>query len=179
MVSAFISVGLSLLIIVVIRIWKILPPKIGLQNAITKQRRKATAIIVLGSGGHTGEMLRLSSQLDINKYIFHYIYAASDKRSIISLNSHDKLAEQPHKIHSIPRSREVYQSYFTSIFTTLYALLVSIYIVLRINPDLVLCNGPGTCVPICIAAYIPRVSKNFNKSILFPFKKKFFFKFEN
>lgn len=26
-----------------------------------------------------------------------------------------------------------------------------------VNPDLVLCNGPGTCVPICVAAYVPRL----------------------
>lgn len=49
---------------------------------------------------------------------------------------------------SIRRSREVRQSYFTSIFTTLLALADAGLLVLRERPGLVLANGPGTCIPV-------------------------------
>jgi len=60
-------------------------------------------------------------------------------------------------LHYIPRSREVGQSYFTSIFTTLRAILVSFVLVWKVKPDLVLANGPGTCLPICLSAWVLKV----------------------
>lgn len=40
-------------------------------------------------------------------------------------------------VHTIPRSREVGQSYITSVWTTLYALGYSAVLVLRERPELV------------------------------------------
>ena len=37
------------------------------------------------------------------------------------------------------------------------ALIDSFSTVFRHKPDLILCNGPGTCVPICLAAFVMRV----------------------
>ena len=56
----------------------------------------------------------------------------------------------------IPRSREVGQSYASSILTTLRALLVAVVVVLKRRPQLLLVNGPGTCIPICAAAFVFR-----------------------
>ena len=64
------------------------------------------------------------------------------------------------KVVRIPRSREVGQSYLTSIFTTLYSLLASMHCVVLERPDLLLCNGPGTCLPVCVSA---RLFKPFSK----------------
>ncbi|GAB4816321.1 hypothetical protein N2152v2_003367 [Parachlorella kessleri] len=58
---------------------------------------------------------------------------------------------QPYKIVRIPRSREVGQSFVTSVWTTLRALRHSVLVVLTFRPDVVLVNGPGTCLPICAA----------------------------
>ena len=38
--------------------------------------------------------------------------------------------------------------------TTLYSMWLSFPLTYRVKPDLVLCNGPGTCVPICISALL-------------------------
>ncbi len=45
--------------------------------------------------------------------------------------------ESPFEFKTIPRSREVGQSYFTSIWTTLVAILAAMTAVFRFNPDLV------------------------------------------
>lgn len=69
--------------------------------------------------------------------------------------------------YAIPRSREVGQSYVTSVFTTLWALAGTVSLVWRIRPDLVLCNGPGTCVPVCAAAFLGRFLGVWSPRILF------------
>ena len=56
----------------------------------------------------------------------------------------------------VPRSREVGQSWLTSNFTTLHALAPAAAILLRRRPRLLLVNGPGTCIPVCAAAFVFR-----------------------
>lgn len=60
--------------------------------------------------------------------------------------------------YTIPRSREVGQSYLTSVATTLYAFAFAASLVFRELPDVVLVNGPGTCIPICAAALLLRLA---------------------
>jgi beta-1,4-N-acetylglucosaminyltransferase len=70
---------------------------------------------------------------------------------------HNNTNKKNYHIVKIPRSREVGQSYWTSIFTTIFAVLISAKVVLRERPDLILANGPGTCVPILLVAYLFRL----------------------
>ncbi|KAJ6955535.1 hypothetical protein NC652_006833 [Populus alba x Populus x berolinensis] len=55
------------------------------------------------------------------------------------------------------RSREVGQSYLTSVETTLLAMSHASWLMIRIRPQVVLCNGPGTCVPLCIIAFLFKI----------------------
>jgi len=57
----------------------------------------------------------------------------------------------------IYRSREVGQSYITSIATTLLATLHAMWLVIRIRPQVIFCNGPGTCFPLCVSAFLLKV----------------------
>lgn len=132
-------------------------------------------LIVLGSGGHTTEMLFMTKHLDSAHYCpIHYCKASTDATSrdrvytMIQDGSDNKngssatATTQTNKaaiirIHDIPRSREVGQSYFSSFFSTLYAFIFAFILVGRLRPKLILCNGPGTCIPICVAALIYRV----------------------
>lgn len=58
--------------------------------------------------------------------------------------------------HSLTRAREVGQGLPSSLLSTLRALVQAITLVASITPDLVLVNGPGTCVPVCLAAFLLR-----------------------
>ena len=63
-----------------------------------------------------------------------------------------------HTFETIPRSREVGQSYVTSVFTTLYSLtMYSFSVVYKHKPDFILVNGPGVCVPICFWSFVLRI----------------------
>lgn len=57
----------------------------------------------------------------------------------------------------IPRSREVGQSFITSVGTTLYAAIYAFKFVFTFRPDLVLINGPGTALPVVVAAVAARM----------------------
>ena len=57
-----------------------------------------------------------------------------------------------YEVHTIRRSREVGQSFGSSVWTTGLALLDSVALVSASRPQLVLCNGPGTCLPLVAAS---------------------------
>ncbi|KAK6484207.1 UDP-N-acetylglucosamine transferase subunit ALG14-like protein [Huso huso] len=116
-----------------------------------------SVLVVAGSGGHTTEILRLMESLSRSYSPRHYVIADTDKMSEDKIrtleNSHkEKDITRQFTIQRIPRSREVQQSWRSSVLTTLYSLLYSVPLVFKLKPDLVLCNGPGTCVPVCASA---------------------------
>jgi len=126
--------------------------------------RPVRTLAVLGSGGHTSEMIRLVSELDPGIYApLTYVVAETDATSLERVKA---VAESrggraarltPDAVCRIPRSREVGQSYATSVFTTLRSFLYAAWVVVRTRPDLVLCNGPGTCLPIAYCALLCRI----------------------
>jgi len=127
-------------------------------------RNPAKVLIVLGSGGHTAEMLALAESLDHSKYTpVTWVLADTDKTSLPRLEREKSTAKkglllsEVDSYEVIPRSREVGQSYVTSVWSTLKATAKGVSIVLRSRPDIVLVNGPGTCVPIIVGAVILRV----------------------
>jgi beta-1,4-N-acetylglucosaminyltransferase len=61
-------------------------------------------------------------------------------------------------IITIPRSREVGQSFPSSVWSTLHAARAAAAAVLSFRPDLLLTNGPGTALPLCAVAVLARVA---------------------
>lgn len=89
----------------------------------------------------------------------YYILAQTDRMSeekIHALESSRKHTDSTDQFHlfRIPRSREVQQSWSSSVLSTLNALVYSMPLLFRLQPDVVLCNGPGTCVPLCLVAVL-------------------------
>jgi len=113
-------------------------------------------LAVLGSGGHTAEMLRLVGALDKRRYSErHYIAASSDRMSIERARAQDS---EHCNIDTITRSRQVHQSYVTACVTTLRAFVECIWLLWHSPPaDVVLTNGPGTCVPVLAAQLLLNV----------------------
>ena len=124
-----------------------------------KRTSPGRALIVLGSGGHTAEMLRLVGGMNLHNYTPRvYVVAEEDKMSVDKVEKFESTTstgcESAVSIRKVPRARQVMQSYVTSIFSTLVAVVYSLPIVWSAYPDLVLCNGPGTCIPVCFWAYV-------------------------
>jgi len=123
-----------------------------------KPKKKVSTMIVFGSGGHTTEMLRLLVRLNADRYHpCHYVLSHSDTTSTDKIQSADLQVSKKAAWHKIYRSREVKQSYWTTLLTTARASIESVALIARIRPELIICNGPGTCVPICYSAFLMRL----------------------
>ncbi|PLW10531.1 hypothetical protein PCANC_04338 [Puccinia coronata f. sp. avenae] len=133
--------------------------------------------VLLGSGGHTGEMIRLLAELPFERYTPRtYIISSADllsRTKAIELEQ-EKQAGQ-YTFLEIPRARKVNQSFATSVFTTIKSLLVCLWYI-SIKPNFafrsvtsesdkdersclnaVLLNGPGSAVPIALSAFLSRL----------------------
>jgi beta-1,4-N-acetylglucosaminyltransferase len=117
-------------------------------------------LIVLGSGGHTGELLLLLNFVDFSLFSPRlYVRAETDKSSESRVKALEatKNSAAPAAYYVIPRSREVGQSYVSSCFSTIRALISSALLFARLQPEILLCNGPGTCLPLIFLAFFFRL----------------------
>ncbi|KAJ9690933.1 hypothetical protein PVL29_013203 [Vitis rotundifolia] len=128
--------------------------------------QSVSTLIVLGSGGHTAEMLNLLSMLQKDRFTPRfYIAAATDNMSLQKAHLMEKSlvdmtggeALESAQFMQIYRSREVGQSYITSVWTTIIAIAHALWIMIKIRPQVILCNGPGTCLPLCVIAFLFKV----------------------
>lgn len=137
-----------------------------------KKKPPIKTLICIGSGGHTTEMIKLISTLDPKNYQPRfYVMANNDivsEKKIIELER-NVYSSKPNSfnISKIPRSRIVGQSYITSVITTLNSIMHCVPVVVKIRPNLVICNGPGTCIPICVIAFILKLFFVCNTKIIF------------
>ncbi|RUP51027.1 hypothetical protein BC936DRAFT_136597 [Jimgerdemannia flammicorona] len=154
-----------LLFVLLIRIVFVLPKSPKSPESVHKRTTPCKIFVVLGSGGHTAEMLQLLSGLDLRTK-YHprvYVMAETDTLSEVKAQRFEKKAggsEGPGKdflIKKIPRTREVGQSWLTTPFSVLKALFFSALLVFSELPDAILCNGPGSCIPLCVLTYIPKI----------------------
>ncbi|KAF8482801.1 glycosyltransferase family 1 protein [Russula ochroleuca] len=132
--------------------------------------------VFLGSGGHSSEALSLVSALDFSRYTPRtYLVSEGDSLSAQKAVTLERLKTASaaslhlgvpvgrYQILTIPRARHVHQNILTVPFTTIRSFLASVYHVTfapRLSGDstfdVMLLNGPGTCVVLCIATYVNR-----------------------
>lgn len=140
-------------------------------------------MIVLGSGGHTAEILALLQDLDPSKYT-HRVYITSSGDSFSARKAYEfenklELAAAAkdgakergrassygrYDIASVPRARRVHQSLLTTPWTSLLCFW-KCFKLLRSRsmgyPDLVISNGPGTAVILIFASILLRLTAFF------------------
>lgn len=156
---------------------------------------KCTVAVFLGSGGHTTELLQLVSALPTERYCRRiYLVSSGDRFSLEKANDLERRLStstaspdnpQQSKVIRIPRARKVHQSFLTTPFSLARSIAFCIdHVALRpilgrvlgssdvearsdgILADVILMNGPGTCVPIVAAVYLLRVSAHKCQSLV-------------
>jgi hypothetical protein len=115
-----------------------------LSKGKTTSKRPLKTLVVLGSGGHTTEMLHLIKTLNPDHYYpVVLVVATTDTTSLrrvqayphsLPIQNKDNLIEEEKdknggRIFKIPRSREVGQSYWSSILTTMYSFFFAFWLV--------------------------------------------------
>lgn len=124
-------------------------------------------IVILGSGGHTAEMLMLVSELleqstsNHNQVAMTYVTGATDHHSMIKVEEfYMKMKDEnlQSSFVTLPRAREVGQSWISSIFTSLQTTMSAFKLVCKVKPDIILTNGPGTSAIVAGVAFFLRVT---------------------
>lgn len=116
--------------------------------------------IVLGSGGHTAEMLMLCRRLNYCHKAIVFVVAETDKTSLEQLKGVLFKQDDQNGLSSwsnidicrIPRVREVNGNLIFGIIR-LFRLWVRLaFRMIHDQPGLILCNGPGTALPVVFGA---------------------------
>ncbi|XP_021169439.1 calponin-3 isoform X1 [Fundulus heteroclitus] len=111
-------------------------------NQLPGARGHVAVLVVAGSGGHTTEIMRLMESLSAAYTPRHYVIADTDKMSEDKIVAFESSEPQSHSnlqftINRIPRSREVHQSWSSSVVSTLNALRYSLPLLFRLRPDMI------------------------------------------
>nr|XP_035978571.1 UDP-N-acetylglucosamine transferase subunit ALG14 homolog isoform X9 [Halichoerus grypus] len=133
------AAGAAVAALLALRLWVVL------HSQVLVPRQSLSLLVVAGSGGHTTEILRLLENLSNAYSPRHYIIADTDEMSAHKINSFElnRADRDPstmlpeYYIHRIPRSREVQQSWLSTVLTTLYSMWVSFPLTHRVKPDLI------------------------------------------
>ena len=157
------------ILIVLVRLLFILP-SLRLPTSVKKKKKliqECQLSILLGSGGHTGEMMRIISKLDMGKVSRTWIYTSGDNASLAKAQDYERKSGTSLQYIPIPRARTVGQSYILSIPTTIYSFLFSAIAMLKHRPAVILLNGPGTCVPVAYILFFYKLLGLCNTKIIY------------
>ncbi|KAG8071949.1 hypothetical protein GUJ93_ZPchr0006g44346 [Zizania palustris] len=117
-------------------------------SRLSASAARVRCLIVLGSGGHTAEMMNIVTTLQKDRFTpRYYVAALTDnmslqkaqvyEQSLVRVEADKEETLENAQFMQIYRSREVGQSYITSIATTLLATLHAMWLIIRIRPQVV------------------------------------------
>lgn len=118
-------------------------------------RKSCSVAVFLGSGGHTTEALQLLAALDRARYTPR-VYIISQGDTLSAQRAAAFEGSDPATILEIPRARAVHQPLLTVPRTFILSLLHTLRTLRTVPCDLLLLNGPGTCVVLCVAVWLAR-----------------------
>jgi beta-1,4-N-acetylglucosaminyltransferase len=140
-------------------------------------------VVVLGSGGHTAEMMSLLRNVNPTRYIQRsYIVSSGDNFSTGKALEIERIIQTKYKpggtvthpgdmdstgiwdIKVVPRARKVHQPLYSAPFSSLWSLIGCLGALREASrtsraaplqyPDLIITNGPATAVMVILASMI-------------------------
>jgi beta-1,4-N-acetylglucosaminyltransferase len=135
-------------------------------------------MVVLGSGGHTAEMMSLLRDIDPGRYTQRtYIVSSGDSFSSGKAEEIESLIQSRHinksttspktevgnwDVKIVPRARKIHQPLYSTPFSALWCLIRCLQVVYEASnsgkptaseyPDVIITNGPATAVIVILAA---------------------------
>ena len=154
------------------------------RNGRLDSRKPLHLLIVLGSGGHTAEMMAMleravneedeSRRLDWTDYRYRtWVVGTGDALSAQRAREFEervhgrggekdgKIEDGGYNVVTVPRAREIHQSIFTAPISCIRCMLACIHALLAKGkqqdfPDLILCNGPATATILVLTSVLLR-----------------------
>lgn len=159
-------IGLGVLLLLLIRVAVVIPSlNTERKQKVSQEKLKDKLLVVLlGSGGHTGEMLRLMETVDVGKLgKVKWIVSSGDTTSAVRLRRFLESRTTPQSLSSLSsqntllelkRARRVGEGLLSSVFSTLGSLRQAFFLLSsrKNRPDVLILNGPATAVSLCLVA---------------------------
>lgn len=115
-------------------------------------------MIFLGSGGHTGEMIKLLSNMDVSELTRTWVISSNDSTSLLKCKDYeDKLtSEFGANFLTLHRARSVGEPLGLSVKNTMISFVDTFKQLVRLPqlPAVLLVNGPGTSVPLAYMLFL-------------------------
>ncbi|EME44733.1 glycosyltransferase family 1 protein [Dothistroma septosporum NZE10] len=179
--AAWIATILSLMLISIPLIYHRLSTILSPDRPHPRRRRRENVkvprhlLIVLGSGGHTAEMMAMlkravnekDGEMRLNWQDFPlrtWVISSGDIISAARARAfEDTIMEEAddtvgtYNIEIVPRAREIHQPLYTAPISSLHCLRSCLGVLTRYgHPDLILCNGPATATILIFTSVLLR-----------------------
>lgn len=123
--------------------------------------RGSNIMIFLGSGGHTGEMMKLLSHMEVSELRRTFVISSNDTTSILKCKEFEDLiqSEFPANFLTVHRARSVGEPMLLSIKNTVMSFVDTLKQLSTLPqlPSVLLLNGPGTSVPLAYMIFMFKV----------------------
>lgn len=119
---------------------------------------QGSLMIFLGSGGHTGEMLKILANVDVLNVTRTWIVSSSDTTSLLKCKEFEESMDSTHspRFLTLHRARSVGEPLILSAKNTIisfYDTFRQLYSLPEM-PSVLLINGPGTSVPLAYIVFV-------------------------
>ncbi|GME97260.1 unnamed protein product [Ambrosiozyma monospora] len=176
--TLYTSVALIFLSALVLRLIIVFPATSKSQRELKLNQNEQTKtsslnpvklLVLLGSGGHTGEMIRILSQFQGKLPLYgprQYIISSGDSTSLLKITEFEKASsnnkkqkQNPQKQYMmIPRARGIGDGKSVALYKTIHSFAITFQKLFQKGlhgdlPDFFLCNGPGTAIPIAYSLF--------------------------
>ncbi|KAF2223480.1 oligosaccharide biosynthesis protein Alg14-like protein [Elsinoe ampelina] len=175
MAAVLIKIAISLIALLLSAIWLRLLyvlPRFRARPLPRKRGAKSHLLVVLGSGGHTAEMIYIGN-LDWSNFTFRtWIVGAGDNFSSLRAqefesnaskkrSSHASNDPESYRIVQVPRARKIHQPLLTSPISCLQCAWACLQLLLNTPagvdyPDIILTNGPATATVLIFTSVLLR-----------------------
>ena len=138
-------------------------------EAIGFKKIKPTLMVILGSGGHTWEMINVLSKLNYQNYLPIYIIGFSDSHSLNDIINFEKKYNREYFYERIVRPRENYQNIYSLdiLINSFRCFFSSFKLMCQYKPDYILANGPSICVPIILCGWFLKKLGYLNTKLIY------------
>nr|PVC54223.1 hypothetical protein MACL_00003184 [Theileria orientalis] len=132
----------------------------------TVKSGKMKTTLILGPGGHTREMVEIYRLLELEKHEFSFVHSKFDRISPMVfthklLSKHKQESKDEEKtdvdrdlsslFYTLPYPSGGLVLYTATIVPFVINMIKSLIVSYKLNPDLIITNGPGLSVPFCIS----------------------------
>lgn len=130
-------------------------------------------MVLLGSGGHTGEMLRILSKVNLSNLSRTWVTSSGDTTSLQKCMHFEEknLIQSNYKASyvSLKRARRIGEPLFLSIRSTIMSFKSTIETFRKLPqlPSVLLLNGPGTGVPLAYLLFMMKFFGICNTKIIY------------